>query len=175
MYTLFPDGPLVGSPLPTGGTPVPRELCAYQENLDALKDALQAELQLAHVGARPADLAVVDAAEARVRGGEVRMVREIERLEPELHRVVLPGQVEVLEDREVPLGDSRTDERVAADVAEGAEGLEDVGCRVEPALARRVRQFHRLACDIVWPVEAGPDVRPVDSGRHGNRKAGLQR
>src|SRR5438067_10697164 len=33
MYTLFPDGPLVGSPLPTGGTPVPRELCAYQENL----------------------------------------------------------------------------------------------------------------------------------------------
>src|SRR5438552_10602611 len=138
MYTLFPDGPLVGSPLPTGGTPVPRELCAYQENLDALKDVLQAELQLAHVGARPADPAVVDAAEARVRGGEVRMVREIERLEPELHRVVLPGQVEVLEDREVPLGDSRTDERVAADVAEGAEGLEDVGCRVEPTLGRRV-------------------------------------
>src|SRR5206468_12620818 len=33
MYTLFPDGPLVGSPLPTSGTPVPRELCAYQENV----------------------------------------------------------------------------------------------------------------------------------------------
>ena len=55
----------------------------------ASKHIFQRDLYLAHVGARAIDPAESLRCEAEVGITPVRMVREVERLEPELERVIL--------------------------------------------------------------------------------------
>src|ERR1039458_6976592 len=61
------------------------------------------------------------------------MIRNIEKLSPEL-RVELLGNLHVLEDREIKIAISRSDDNVSSSVAEGQRLVVNEGGRVEPLL-----------------------------------------
>src|SRR6266850_3258091 len=72
----------------------------------------QGDLYLAHVGARAIDPAKSRGGHADVRITPVRMVREIERLEPELDRVILDDP-EFFMSCEITLNAPGCDDRIA--------------------------------------------------------------
>src|SRR5713226_2072250 len=105
--------------------------------LGVLKDQLQAELQLPHVDsgagagngsetARPHDRNSVGVEtivpQSKVGVPEVRVIQEVEHLEPELE-ISLFSDVEVFQRREIPIEDSRTLSHVSPCVAVGSEWL----------------------------------------------------
>src|SRR5207237_5870729 len=84
----------------------------------------------------------------RVRIVQDRIVQNVEPFEPELQR---PGaDAEVPDDRRVDVGDARTEERVSAGVAEGAQRLQHVRIGVEPPRDRLLiaRQDRILSGDV---------------------------
>src|SRR5439155_9932197 len=102
------------------------------------------------------------------------MVREVESLEPEMDRVLFRDS-EVLVGGEIPLDDAGRDDRVAAGVPEGSEGLKHKGAGVEPAIDRLLaaRKDRRLSCRV-HTIIGDVRVRLIDTGDDGLRKAALQ-
>ena len=87
------------------------------------------------------------------------MVREVESLEPELDRVLFRDS-EVLVGGEIPLDDAGRDDRVAAGVPEGSEGLKHKGAGVEPAIDRLLaaRKDHYTTKEVAQVLGISPDL-----------------
>ena len=103
------------------------------------------------------------------------MVREVERLEPELDRVFL-CESKVLVGREVPRDDAGSHNRVPAGVAESSEWLKYESVGVEPAIdiAYIARQDRRLSCRV-YTIVADARVRLISAGNDGLGKSALKR
>src|SRR6266851_1612517 len=95
------------------------------------EDQLQAELQLSHIVARVADLAERPVGQVRVRITPDRVIQKIKRFEAELQECRLV-EVEVLESREIPVHDARSDNGVAPYIAEAVLWLRRETGSVEP-------------------------------------------
>src|SRR5207253_7278665 len=105
----------------------------------------------------------------------VRMVREVEGLEPELNRVFL-RESEVLVGGEIPRDDAGRHNRVPAGVAESSERLKYESVGVEPAIdiAYTARQHRRLSRRID-AIVADARIRLVSAGNDGLRESALER
>src|SRR5436309_13243191 len=103
------------------------------------------------------------------------MVREVERLEPELDRVSLRDS-EVLVGGEIPRDDAGRHNRVPAGSAESSERLKHESVGVEPAIdiAYIARQDRRLS-RRVYAIVADARVRLVSAGNDGLWESGLER
>src|SRR5205823_2235319 len=128
-----------------------------------------------HVGARRTDLTEAWRSPEPIRITPVRMVREVEGLEPELDRVLL-GDSEVLVGGEIPLDDAWRHNRVPAGGAKSSERLKHESVGVEPAVDSPLaaRQDGRLA-RCVDAVIADGSVRLVSAGTDGFRESALER
>lgn len=139
------------------------------------EEVLQRELQLAHIRARGADLAEACGRPVCVGITPVRVVRQVEGLEPELDGVVL-GDPEVFVGREVPLDHTGGDDRIAANVAEGSEGLKHESVGIEPALDIPLAAVEEgVLARRIRPVETGAGVRLISARSDGIRETGLER
>src|SRR5438105_8840969 len=117
----------------------------------------QRDLYFAHVGPRTIDPAEGLGGDADVGITPVRMVREVERLDPKLERVILDDP-ELLMGREIQLNASGCDDRVPPRRTEGPIRLKCEGGGVEPpvrisyapgedrVLACRIRPVVANAC-----------------------------
>ena len=103
------------------------------------------------------------------------MVREVERLEPELDRVFL-RESKVLVGGEVQRDDAGRHNRVPAGAAESSERLKHESVGVEPAIdiAYIARQDCRLS-GRVHAIVADARVRLISAGNDGLRESTLER
>src|SRR5262249_34804596 len=139
-----------------------------------LKEDLRAELQLAHIGAGARDLAEVGADHAGVRVAQIQVVRRVERLEAELQPDAL-GEVEDLQQRRIPLHETRPDDGVPSHVPECAQRLQRKERSVEPfaRIALIAGQFGRAAGNLVRAIKARAGIRLVAPADHRYREARL--
>src|SRR5437588_9209644 len=143
----------------------PASTVAARTECDVIRSSeheLQAELDFAHRFSGAVDLAVQRTGQGRVRIVPDWIVQNVEPFEPELQR---PGaDAEVPDDRRVDVGDARTEERVSAGVAEGAQRLQHVRIGVEPPRDRLLiaRQDRILSGDVRTVLSAA-GVGPIGS------------
>src|SRR5262249_22532842 len=102
------------------------------------------------------------------------MVRGVEGLEAEL-QVSAFRKVEVLEQRSVPLNQSRPDHHITPGRAERAERLQLKRSGIEPLVGRALVALEVGFADQVGAIETGADVRAIGSCHHGQREASLNR
>src|SRR5262249_24668539 len=136
--------------------------------ISCLEVQLQAKRQRGHRSGSACNASETGTATAEVRIGitPVRMVRGVEGLEAEL-QVSAFRKVEVLEQRSVPLNQSRPDHHITPGRAEGAERLQLKRGGIEPLVGRALGALKVGFADQVGTIEAGAGVRAIGPGRHG--------